>query len=168
MCEKFKNDPNITKIKIDEQDHLAPSVTYYAVNCLQPNSNHLNNNSIINYSSKFKFKDKQNEIFKNLGEGTFKLNYKDVDIYISINSVGNPVGLESTSKIHYELYIYIDKSKTDILEEFFKDASKFYVDHVLDKKKELNKTTIYVWDDYWDTIEKRAGRKLSTIYLGGN
>jgi len=169
MCDKFKNDPNITKIKIDEQDHLAPSVTYYAVNCLQTDAdNDFDNNSIINYSSKFKFKDKKNEIFKNLGEGTFKLNYKDVDIYISIHNVGNPVGLETISKIHSKIYMYIHKSKTDILEAFFEDASKFYVDNVLDKKKELNKTTIYVWDEYWETIEKREGRKLSTIYLGGN
>lgn len=169
MCEKFKNDPNFTKIKIDEHDHLAPSVTYYVANCLQTDTdNDFNNNSIINYSSKFKFKDKKNEIFKNLGQGTFKLKYKDVDIYISVNRIGNPVGLDNTSKIHSEIYMYIDKSKTYILEEFFEDSSKFYVDNVLDKKKEHNKTTIYVWDDYWETIEKRVGRKLSTIYLGGN
>jgi len=165
MSDKFNNDPNITKIKIDEQDHLANSITYYGVTCLKPNT--YNINSAINYTSKYKSKDKTNDIFKNLGEGLFELNYKDNDIYISINTIGNPVGLDNTSKIHLDLYIYIDKSKIDILEDFFHDASKYYIDNILDKKKEWNKTTIYVWDDYWETIEKRNGRKLSTIYLGG-
>jgi SpoVK/Ycf46/Vps4 family AAA+-type ATPase len=164
MCDKFKNNPNITKIKIDEHDHLYHSITFYGVTCIK--SNNSNSNSII-YSSKFKNKDKKNELFKTLGEGIFELNYKDSDIYISINNVGNPVGLDNTSKIHSEVCIYIDKSKIELLEDFFEDASKFYVDNVLDKKKELNKTTIYVWDEYWETIEKRQGRKLSTIYLGG-
>jgi ATP-dependent 26S proteasome regulatory subunit len=106
-------------------------------------------------------------MFKKLGDGFHTLKYKDTSIYILVKNIGGPLGLNEDTKIHVRNYVYIDKTKLNILDEFFDDASTYYIRFILDKNKEVDKTTIYIWDDYWETIEKRPNRDLSTIYLGG-
>ena len=110
-------------------------------------------------------KDKKNKIFTLLNLGWFNVSYNNNDIFIHIKNIGEPQGLQEDTKIHTEILLYVkDKDQLDI---FLDDASKYYVDTILDKYKEDNKTSIYIWDDYWETIEKRPIRSLSTIYLGG-
>jgi len=153
---------SLTKINIDDSDHLSLCIKFYGFLFLQESKF-----GIVNYNSKFKLKEKKNKTFKKLGYGIFELNYKKITFYIEINKLGDPVGVEHDTKMHNELFIYIDKSDFSILDDFFDEASKYYIDNILDKKKETSKTTIYIWDDYWETMEKRIGRKLSNIYLGG-
>jgi SpoVK/Ycf46/Vps4 family AAA+-type ATPase len=158
------NDPSLKKIEIDENDHLSNCIKYFGVTHLDLLDEQKGN---ILYCSKFKMKDKKNKIFNKLGSGLHVLKYKDTAIYILIKELGLPVGLNEDTKIHIINYIYIDKSKLDILTDFVDSASDYYVKHILDKNKEVDKTTIYIWDDYWETIEKRPNRNLDTIYLGG-
>jgi len=151
------------RIVIDNNDHLSACIKFFS-------PLHLNKEETtgsICYSSKFKMKDKKNKVFNILGFGWFKIDYKDESFYIYIKKMGDPQGLAEDTKIHTEIELYINKQTPDIIDVFFDDASKYYVDTILDKFKETNKTTIYMWDDYWETIEKRPMRSLSTIYLGG-
>ena len=164
------NDPALTKIEIEESDHLSNCIKYFGVQQLDLTSDldlRDEQKGNILYCSKFKMKDKKNKMFKKLGDGFHVLKYKDTPIYILVKNIGGPLGLNEDTKIHVRNYIYIDKTKLNILDEFFDDASNYYIKIILDKSKEVNKTTIYVWDDYWETIEKRPIRDLSTIYLGG-
>ena len=164
------NDPSLKRIEIEDNDHLSKCIKYFGVNHLDLDNelDFLDEQSgNILYCSKFKMKDKQNKMFKKLGNGLHILKYKDTPIYILVKNIGGPVGLNEDTKIHVRNYIYIEKNKLNILEEFFDSASDYYIKIILDKSKEINKTTIYVWDDYWETIEKRPKRDLSTIYLGG-
>ena len=159
----IKENTNLKKIVLEESDHLGICIRFFGILHLIKGDN----NGSIGYFSKFKMKDKQNKIFKRLHLGLFTLNYKDITIYINILNIGTPVGLQESSKIHTLIELYLDKSNVSILEDFFDEASKYYVNTILDKNKEKDKTTIYIWDDYWETIEKRPCRKLDTIYLGG-
>jgi len=162
------DNPDMKQIILDDNDHLSNCIKYFGVNYIIDNGNDKEyNNGFINYCSKFKLKEKKNKVLKRLGSGWFTLNYKDLIIFIFIDNIGKPVGLEQETKIHTIIKIYIDKTETDKLDIFFDNASNYYVDMILDKNKETNKTTIYIWDDYWETIEKRASRKLDTIYLAG-
>jgi chaperone BCS1 len=164
------NDPAFKKIEIEENDHLSNCIKYIGVQHLDSDSDldlRDEQKGNILYCSKFKMKDKKNKIFNKLGSGFHVLKYKDTPIYILIKEVGLPVGLNEDTQIHIINYIYIDKSKLDILNDFVDSASDYYVKFILDKNKEDDKTTIYIWDDYWETIEKRPNRKLDTIYLGG-
>ena len=154
--------PNYNKIFIDDE-HLSSCIKYFT-------PLHLNSNGTtgsIGYCSKFKMKDKQNKVFKVLGNGWFKIDYKDESFYIYIKQMGRPQGLAEDTKIHTEIEIFIDKKKTDIIDTYFDDASQYYVNTILDKCNENDKTTIYIWDEYWETIEKRNMRSLDTVYLGG-
>ena len=155
---------NLKKIVLEENDHLGICVRFFGLLHLDKTNT---NNGSIGYFSKFKMNEKQNKMFKRLHLGLFTINYKDTLIYINIDNVGDPVGLNEDSKVHTLIELYIDNDNIDILEEFFDDASSYYVNNILDKNKEQNKTTIYIWEDYWETIEKRQSRKLDTIYLGG-
>lgn len=148
---------------IEDTDHLSLAIKFYGYKFITD----LTGNLI--YCSKFKLKNKKSEKYKKLGVGKFALNYKNIEITINIEEIGSPVGIESETKIHTKITITIpDNSESEsILDEFLDEASKYYADTILDKKKEDNKTSIYIWDDYWETIEKRNGRKLDTVYLGG-
>ena len=153
------------KFIIDENDHLSSCIKFFSTLYI----NIEGSTGSLCYSSKFKMKDKKNKVFKLLGDGWFEINYKDKFFYIYIKQIGDPLGLTEDTKIHTLIEIFIDKDeeKSNILNTFFDDASKYYVDTILDKSKENDRTTIYIWDDYWETIEKRPMRSLSTIYLGG-
>lgn len=155
---------NLKKIVLEESDHLGLCIRFFGLLHIDKNDK---NNGSYEYCSKFKMKDKKNKTFKRLHLGIFTLNYKDTPLHINILNIGNPVGLHESSKIHTLIELYIDNDHIEILDDFFDDASKYYVNSILDKNKETDKTTIYIWDDYWETIEKRPTRKLDTIYLGG-
>jgi len=156
---------NLKKIVLEENDHLGVCIRFFGL--LHLDKKDKNNTGSYEYCSKFKMKDKKNKMFKRLHLGLFTINYKDILIYINIKNIGSPVGLQETTKIHTLIELYIDNDHIDILDDFSDNASTYYVNSILDKNKEKDKTTIYIWDDYWETIEKRATRKLDTIYLGG-
>ena len=159
--------PDMKQIILDDNDHLSNCIKYFGVNYIEQDIDKEYNNGYINYCSKFKLKKKKNTVLKRLGSGWFTLNYKGLIIFIFIDNIGKPVGLEQETKIHTIVKIFIDKNESAKLDTFFDEASDYYVDMILDKKKESNKTTIYIWDDYWETIEKREARRLDTIYLAG-
>ena len=157
-------------IKIEELEYLYDPIKFYAATLCNKNKD----NSIkLDYSSKFKMKDKSNKIFKKIGCGITIIKFDDIDIVIEIKEIGNPVGLEASSTIHSVMWLYVEKnSKTPeenhkILEEFINKSSVFYIQNIMDKKKEENKISLYIWDDYWETIEKRTSRYLNTLYLDG-
>ena len=52
-----------------------------------------------------------------------------------------------------------------ILKKFLIDAKKYYTTEVLLKKKENNKVTVYIWEDYWDVLHKHPERNLDTLYF---
>jgi SpoVK/Ycf46/Vps4 family AAA+-type ATPase len=164
MMDEIIRNPKYNKIVIEADDHLSDSIKSFSP--LHLNSNTGTSGS-IGYYSKFKAKDKKNNVLKTLGYGWFHIDYKKNSFYINITKIGSPKGLHEKTKIHTEIEIYITQDQTSILDTFLDDASTYYVDNILDKCKETDKTTIYVWDDYWETIEKRNMRSLDTVYLGG-
>ena len=153
---------------ISDEDHLFSSIKFFGYTKLDNSKN----NGNIAYCSKFKMKDKKNIIFNKLSIGIFNLKYKDSEIIVKIKEIGDPLSVDGETKIHTIMELNfknqgnLDKN-SQYIKSFLDDASKFYIDNILDKQKEKNKTTIYIWDDYWETIEKRSNRKISTIYLGG-
>jgi len=156
------NKPNIVKIFIDTNDHLYNCIKFFSPLYLDSKSK-----GTLSYSSKFNMKDKKNKLFTEINNGLYLIHYEDNDIYIYNKFVGSPVGLDNETSQHSEMYLYINREHIDKLKDYLNAASKYYVDNILDTKKEQNKTTIYLWDDYWETLEKRSTRDLSTIYLGG-
>jgi AAA+ superfamily predicted ATPase len=158
-------------VEIADKDYLFDCIKYYSAFLLSKNTKIYSIK--LHYDSKFKMKDKTNKIFKKISKGNTNLIYKDIEINIDIKEIGDPIGLETGTKIHSVMFLLIninDKDVTEnakLLDEFVDDASKYYIEHIMDKKKEENKTSIYIWDEYWETIEKRLSRKLSTLYLDG-
>ena len=169
MSNELNNVPiKSVNIRIEDSDHLFECIKHFGIKCLNKNST-----MELNYSSKFKMRDKTNKIFKKLKTGKTIINYKDTEIIINIQEVGAPVGVEATSKIHTYLDIFINDNGRSaevnhkIMDDFIDESTTYYIEKILDKQKEENKTTIYIWDEYWETIEKRLARKINTIYLDG-
>lgn len=106
--------------------------------------------------------------------GKSMLNFEDTNIIVNIIQFDKPLINDNGSLFHSEMEIFIidnentlEKNK-EIVMNFFKKCIDYYTQIILDKKKELNKTTIYIWDDgYWETLEKGISRNIKTIYLDG-
>ena len=79
-----------------------------------------------------------------------------------------------TTKYHYNMIASIDYKDDDdkfikqqLFDKFCDESLTYYKNTIKNCSKEPNKTTIYIWDDYWETIDKRVSRNLNTIYLEG-
>ena len=62
-----------------------------------------------------------------------------------------------------------DKTKdyTKIWNEFLEDAGKYYKEQIREINNEPNKVAVYIYDDFWDVLNKRGRRKIETIHLDG-
>ena len=148
------------KIIIYDHDHLALCLKYYATLFIKEKKGELS------LSSKFKLKERKHTIYNLLGKGEFTIEFEGTLLKIVITEVGNPLVCDIEIKIHKVIEVYYDDRET--LDLFLEKACKYYVDNILDNVKEQNKTTIYVWEEqYWETMEKRKVRSLSTVYLAG-
>tara|TARA_Y100000591_G_C21820815_1_gene693493 strand:+ start:663 stop:1808 length:1146 start_codon:yes stop_codon:yes gene_type:complete len=148
------------KIIIYDHDHLAICLKHYATLFIKEK------NGELSLSSKFKLKERKHTIYDILGKGEFTIDFQGKIFKIVITEVGDPLVCDIEIKIHKVIEVYYDDRET--LDLFLEKACKYYIDNILDNIKEKNKTTIYVWEEgYWETMEKRKMRSLSTIYLAG-
>ena len=160
-------------IRLAEEDMIAKSIRVYGVTFLKENTQHF-----IKIFSKGRIKDKDRvHIFKELTIGDNYIVYDGLEILIKQEEFIPPV---ASSEFRPSLYsnfsiIVFAENNTHIptenymtiLEKFGMEAQKYYLENILEKIKIENKTTIYIWDEYWETLEKRGVRKLSTVYLNG-
>jgi SpoVK/Ycf46/Vps4 family AAA+-type ATPase len=106
--------------------------------------------------------------------GKSNLLFENTNIIINIIQFDKPLINDSVSKFHSEMEVQIvnndntlERNK-EIAKSFFKKCIEYFSQDVLDKKKESNRTTIYIWDDgYWETLEKGISRDIKTIYMDG-
>jgi SpoVK/Ycf46/Vps4 family AAA+-type ATPase len=114
------------------------------------------------------------QLLKHLDIGISNLSFNNTNIIINIIQFDIPLINEVGTKFHSEMEVKIinnnntlEKNK-EIIDTFFKECIEYFTQEILDKKKELNRTTIYMWDDgYWETLEKGISRNIKTIYLDG-
>jgi SpoVK/Ycf46/Vps4 family AAA+-type ATPase len=155
-------------VSIKDDDKLFESIKFSCMKYIQSNDT-----IYLNTKSHYKYKDKKTVIYDQLKDNVlYTLKYNDLVMEIIINEIGLPLALETQTVIHNIMNITIDNEKSkdenmDILNKFYDEVLTYYRENILDKKKVKGKTTIYIWDDYWETIEKRTSRNIDTIYLDG-
>ena len=67
--------------------------------------------------------------------------------------------------VTYYSFLNIECKNQEILYEFLVNAKNHYIKEVLNKKREKEKVTVYIWDEYWEVLHKYRKRSLDTIYL---
>lgn len=160
-------------VRIDSDDIIAKSIRVYGVQFLKPDTQ-----NFIKVFSKGRIRDKDRvHIFKELAIGDNIIVYDDLEIVIRQEEFIPPVASSDMKASLYSNFSIIVFAKHNvhiptenymtILEKFGMEAQTYYLENILEKIKEANKTTIYIWDEYWETLEKRGVRKLSTVYLNG-
>ena len=160
-------------VRIDSDDMIAKSIRVYGVLFLKPDTE-----NFIKVFSKGRIRDKDRvHIFKELSIGDNIIVYDNLEIIIRQEEFIPPVASSDMKASLYSNFsiivfakhnIHIPKENyMTILEKFGMEAQTHYLENILEKIKEANKTTIYIWDEYWETLEKRGMRKLSTVYLNG-
>ena len=160
-------------VRIEGDDMIAKSIRVYGVLFLKPDTQ-----NFIKVFSKGRIRDKDRvHIFKELAVGDNIIVYDNLEIIIRQEEFIPPVASSDMKASLYSNFSVIVFAKHNshiptenymtILEKFGMEAQTYYLENILEKIKEANKTTIYIWDEYWETLEKRGVRKLSTVYLNG-
>jgi chaperone BCS1 len=154
------------KLQIDYNDCIFKAILYYGVL-------HSDNKYSFNIASKRPGHHRDDEsdnseygksVVLRLPFGNSLLKYKNVNIDVDIEKLG-PLPTENEISVYSNMYLYTPDEHKDILMDFIKNAKAYYITNVLDKKKEVNKVTVYIWEDYWDVLHKHPQRNLETIYL---
>ena len=167
---KLKDNQIIAHIN-EKGCHLFKAIRYYCANYDNDDSrNRLNRVSI-----KQKFKNRERKLLTapQLPIGITDYYYKDFKFVISIKEEGNPLASEGWTGYHEHMHILISENEKSYEEnknamtEFCKDASKYFSENWMDTADENQKVTVFIWDEYWETLEKSTSRKMSTIYLDG-
>ena len=156
----------------EKNSHIYKAVRYYCANF--ESGDERNKLNRVGIKQKFKNRERKLHTAPMLPTGKTNYYYKDVQLNIIINEfTQNALASEGWTGFHETMTITIEKNdKTynenkEILTELFKDASKFFSESWMDTADEDSKVTVYVWDDYWETLDKSASRRISTIYLDG-
>ena len=156
----------------EKNSHIYKAVRYYCANF--ESGDERNKLNRVGIKQKFKNRERKLHTAPMLPTGKTNYYYKDAQLNIYINEfTQNALASEGWTGFHETMTITIEKNdKTydenkELLTELFKDASKFFSESWMDTADEDSKVTVYVWDDYWETLDKSASRKISTIYLDG-
>lgn len=166
--------PNEVRIQLSSSrsEHVCKAIKYYCVSFESGDER----NQFNNLALKQKFKSRERKLLsaQTLGEGSHDYYYKNTQINIMINIYKEkPLAYEGWTGFHEDMTLFISKNgnsltqNREIINEFIEESSKFYGACWLDNEDIENKVTIYIWDDYWEPMEKSLSRKLSTIYLDG-
>tara|TARA_B110001469_G_C9644749_1_gene325399 strand:- start:3113 stop:4369 length:1257 start_codon:yes stop_codon:yes gene_type:complete len=166
--------PNDFRLMLNncKNDHVNKAVKYYCANVSGDDERNRYNQLAINQ----KFKSRERKLLSShvLTDGKYVYYYKDTKININVILYKDtPLAFDGWTGFHEEIELVVkDTNNTleqnkSLVDEFINDASTHFSDKWLDKEDEESKVTVYIWDDYWETLEKSSNRKLSTIYLDG-
>lgn len=162
------DDNQISCVLNDKESHLYKAIRYYCANF--ESGNRLNR---ITLTQKFKNRERKLLSAPLLPSGTTCYSYKDVTLRIEITEYKTPLSTETWTGFHETMTITVEKNdktyeeNNAILNALYTESSTYFSEKWMDTEDESSKVTVYIWDDYWETLEKSSSRKLSTIYLDG-
>jgi SpoVK/Ycf46/Vps4 family AAA+-type ATPase len=127
----------------------------------------------VNYTTQQKFelsntslkKKKEFHKYLKISQGTYNLDYNSNIITLEYYEKGQPLSVDGVTKIHKEICICGEKG---IVEQFIKESEKYYIEEILENKHQDKKINYYIWDDYWENINKKPTRDINTLYFSDN
>ena len=144
-----------------KNDHVNKAVKYYCANVSGDDERNRYNQLAINQ----KFKSRERKLLSShiLTDGKYMYYYKDTKININVILYKDtPLAFDGWTGFHEEIELVVkDTNNTleqnkSLVDEFINDASTHFSDKWLDKEDEESKVTVYIWDDYWETLEKSS------------
>jgi len=165
----LKSNELFYRIKCDEQ--LFRGIRHFGVKFL---SNNEGSKLCITGNKKIRAENKEHIIFnESLDYGKNTITYDGVNISINIIQFNKPISAAEVVDFHSIMEVQVLNNDNTLeenrklIKDFFKECLEHYDNIILDKLNEKGKTTIYIWDEYWETLEKGISRSLSTVYLDG-
>ena len=158
--------------RITSDNFLFKAIDSYASHLLEEEciKNPSNDNSLVEFNvfccRSPRLRDNVREIQYLLPYGETLVPYEGMTIKITLTKLGkNP--LEMCGTVSYYKEIKLESNNLSKLKEFIVNGVEYYNLNVLDKFKENNKFTCWIWDDYWEDLYKRKKRYMKSISLGG-
>lgn len=164
--------PNQIKVILDcKCEHISKAVKYFCVNNM--NNDERNRYNQVGIKQKFKNRERKLLTAPILTSGINYYYFDNTKLEINVRKYTKPLAIEHKSLFHEEMDITTCENNAtyeenkELIDKFFKEASIYFSEKWLDKEEEENKVTVFIWDEYWETLEKSLSRSLSTIYLDG-
>ena len=111
-------------------------------------------------------KDLEHHFAPSLPFGISILNYDDTKIIVEHNKTGEPISIEGVVTIPVEIIATCED--TEKLNTFITKAQKVYAEEIFDNEKKKGKVTSYMWDEYWEVINKKSNRPISSLCFSNN
>lgn len=158
----------MVKVNIFSTEHiLVKSVLYFAA---KNNSNcnslfYSNVSRSLRCSRRIKTK---NEFipFLDVNDKEEKILYNEKNISISISQKWDPIGMENC--IDWPFILELQCDSKEHIDKFVNESKKVYSNEVLNQEKMKDKVTNYLWDEYWEVLNKKPCRDLNTLYFDNN
>ncbi len=144
--------------RITSDNFLFKAVDTYASYLLEEEcKNPSDDNSLVEFNvfccRAPRLRDNVREIQYLLPYGETLVPYEGMTIKITLTKLGkNP--LEMCGTVSYYKEIKLESNNLSKLKEFIVNGVEYYNLNVLDKFKENNKFTCWIWDDYWEDLYK--------------
>jgi hypothetical protein len=147
----------------DGEDSLSKAVLFYG-NKYKKDNNYRHNLKCI--AGKFSPNREKIKLELSLPIGENVIIYKDVIFKITYINLGTPKDFGSYRGYYSELCLSSkDKNQESFLKEFVKDACVYYSQNILDKKKKLGKVQCYIYDEYWENLNKIPKKNIESLCL---
>lgn len=146
---------------------LSKSVLYYGAK-INTHCDNLFYSNVTRLSRANKRINTKNEFisFLDVNDKEVNILYNNKNISITISQKWDPIGMENCIDWPYILQLYCDCKET--LDKFINESKKTYNNEILNQEKMKDKVTNYLWDDYWEVLNKKPCRDLSTLYFDNN
>lgn len=163
--------------------HLGNAVRYFAYKCL----NYKNNSSIVGRLWKSEARDGDN--YEHLiPYGRHMITHYKNKYMIEVDKVGEIIEqLAMTHLYACEITIYLLETEDysletpnidelhrkesekfkGLLDDFIQDARKYYDTHISEIEDKKGEVGIYIFDDYWELLNRHQPRPITTVHLDG-
>ena len=98
--------------------------------------------------------------------GRTAITYKKEEIVIDYNKLSKPISTEGNIIIPSEGYI--ECKNKEILDDFIKTSQKIYSEEIYNNEKKIGSVTCYIWDDYWEVLNKKKNRPIESLCFSDN
>ena len=159
----------ITVNILSSESSLVNSILYNAAKLISNNTDFIYTNlssfnRIKNKRDKRKNKNTFTQFMSPFTEKIIEFNQKK--IYIFLREKWDPLTTENSVEWPFILELQCEDKET--IDSFINISTDVYRNDILNQEKLKDKVTNYLWDDYWEVLNKKPNRSLDSLCFDNN
>lgn len=154
-------------VNILSSEHiLVKSILYYSRKFISDNKDFIYTNH-CSYRMRKQKEKKKNSFTQFMSPFSEKIiKYKDKEILIFLREKFDPLTTENT--VEWPFILELKCEDKEIIDSFINISVDVYKNEILNQEKIKDKVTNYLWDDYWEVLNKKPNRSLDSLCFDDN